>query len=625
MTTVATAPGANRFTPQSIAKDAPTSHQPLIDFVSSIAELTRPDAIHWVDGSAQENERLTDQMVEAGTLTRLTSPDFPNSFAAFSDPADVARVESRTFICSEDERDSGFTNNWVEPAEMRKTLTSVFDGSMQGRTMYVIPFVMGHLEAEDPKFGVEITDSAYVVASMRIMARIGTDVLRKIEELSRTDAEKAFFVPAVHSVGAPLKPGETDVPWPCNDEKYIVHFPESREIWSYGSGYGGNALLGKKCYALRIASAMARDEGWLAEHMLILKLTNPEGRSYIVSGAFPSACGKTNLALIDPSLEGWKAETLGDDITWIRPGKDGEFRVVNPEAGYFGVAPGTGWHTNANAMRAISKGNSIFTNVALTDDGGVWWEGMTKETPDHLIDWRGNDWTPSSETPAAHPNARFCTPMDQTDMLAEEYYEPNGVKLDAILFGGRRKTTVPLVTESRDWNHGIFFGATLSSETTAAAEGQVGNVRRDPMAMLPFIGYDAGDYLKHWVEVSSRADQAKLPKIFLVNWFRRGRDGKIAWPGFSENTRVLKWVVERIEGKAEAEETPIGFIPTKESIDVSGLDITDEELEDSISVDAQEWKEEIPGIEGWFARFGDSLPQSIQAELQELRRRVDAA
>ncbi|GAA4839309.1 phosphoenolpyruvate carboxykinase (GTP) [Garicola koreensis] len=625
MTTVAKAPGANGFTPLSIAADAPTTHQPLIDFVSQIADLTKPDAIHWVDGSQQENDRLTDQMVEAGTLTRLTSPDFPNSFAAASDPADVARVESRTFICSERERDAGFTNNWVEPAEMRKTLDGVFDGAMQGRTMYVIPFVMGHLEADDPKFGVEITDSPYVVASMRIMARIGTEVLAKIEELSRTDEQKAFFVPAVHSVGAPLQPGQADVPWPCNDEKYIVHFPESREIWSFGSGYGGNALLGKKCYALRIASVMARDEGWLAEHMLILKLTNPQGRSYFVSGAFPSACGKTNLALIDPSLKGWKAETLGDDITWIRPGKDGEFRVVNPESGYFGVAPGTGWHTNANAMRAISKGNSIFTNVALTDDGGVWWEGMTKEAPDHLIDWRGNDWTPDSDAPAAHPNARFCTPIDQTDMLAPEYYEPNGVKLDAILFGGRRKTTVPLVTESRDWNHGIFFGSTLSSETTAAAEGQVGTVRRDPMAMLPFIGYDAGDYLKHWVEVSGRAEPQHLPKIFLVNWFRRGRDGTIAWPGFAENTRVLKWVVERIEGTAGAEETPIGLIPTKDSLDTDGLDISDEALEDSLRVDVEEWKQELTGIEEWFANFGDSLPASIQAELEELRTRINAA
>ncbi|WP_120006366.1 phosphoenolpyruvate carboxykinase (GTP) [Nesterenkonia muleiensis] len=606
-------PGAK---PQDIAEDAPTTHKPLLDFVARIAELAQPAALHWVDGSEQEHTRLTDELVEAGTLTRLTSPDFPNSFAAFSDPADVARVESRTFICSERERDAGFTNNWVAPEEMRKTLSGVFDGSMRGRTMYVIPFVMGHLEADDPKFGVEITDSAYVVASMRIMARIGTDVLRKIEELD------AFFVPAVHSVGAPLEPGEKDVPWPCNSEKYIVHFPESREIWSYGSGYGGNALLGKKCYALRIASVMARDEGWLAEHMLILKLTSPENKSYYVSGAFPSACGKTNLALIDPTLEGWKAETLGDDITWIRPGAEGEFRVVNPEAGYFGVAPGTGWHTNANAMRAIAKGNSIFTNCALTDDGGVWWEGMTKEAPAHLMDWQGNDWTPESPEPAAHPNARFCTPIDQTAMLAPEYFEPNGVKLDAILFGGRRKTTVPLVTESRDWNHGIFFGATLSSETTAAAEGQVGTVRRDPMAMLPFIGYDAGDYLKHWVEVSDRADPEKLPTIFLVNWFRRNRDGGFAWPGFAENTRVLKWIVQRLEGTGDAVETPIGFTPTKDGLDLSGLEVTDEDIEDALKVDPDEWAEEFRGIEEWFDQFGESLPGSIRAELEELRSRI---
>ncbi|GAA4921938.1 phosphoenolpyruvate carboxykinase (GTP) [Nesterenkonia rhizosphaerae] len=617
MTTVATAPGADKLA-QNIAADAPTTHQPLIDFVAQIAQLTRPENIHWVDGSEAEYTKLTDELVEAGTLTRLTSPDFPNSFAAFSDPADVARVESRTFICSERERDAGFTNNWVDPTEMRQTLKGVFDGAMSGRTMYVIPFVMGHLEADDPKFGVEITDSAYVVASMRIMARIGTDVLRKIEELD------AFFVPAVHSVGAPLEPGEQDVPWPCNEEKYIVHFPSEREIWSYGSGYGGNALLGKKCYALRIASVMARDEGWLAEHMLILKLTSPQGKSYHVSAAFPSACGKTNLALIDPTLQGWKAETLGDDITWIRPGADGEFRVVNPEAGYFGVAPGTGWHTNANAMRAIAKGNSIFTNCALTDDGGVWWEGMTEEAPSHLIDWRGNDWTPESDSPAAHPNARFCTPIDQTDMLADEYFEPNGVKLDAILFGGRRKTTVPLVTEARDWNHGIFFGATLSSETTAAAEGAVGTVRRDPMAMLPFIGYDAGDYLNHWVKVSSQADPAKLPKIFLVNWFRRNRDGGFAWPGFAENTRVLKWIVERLEGEGEAVETPIGLTPTPDALDLSGLEVAAEDIEDALKVDREEWAAELAGIEEWFARFGESLPASITAELEELRQRLAA-
>jgi phosphoenolpyruvate carboxykinase (GTP) len=552
--------------------------------------------------------------VEAGTLRRLNPELFPNSFAGSSDPKDVARVEDRTFICSEAKRDAGFTNNWMDPGEMKAILKDRFNGSMRGRTMYVIPFVMGHLDAEDPKFGVEITDSAYVVASMRIMARIGSDVLRKIEE---TDA---FFVPALHSVGAPLEPGQADVPWPCSDEKWIVHFPEERSIWSYGSGYGGNALLGKKCYSLRIASVMARDEGWLAEHMLILKLTSPENKVYHVAAAFPSACGKTNLALLDPTIEGWKAETLGDDINWMRFGKDGELRGVNPEFGLFGVAPGTGWGTNPNAMQAIAKGNSIFTNVALTDDGGVWWEGMTEETPEHLTDWQGNDWTPESGRPAAHPNSRFCTPISQIDMLAPEYNDPDGVEINAILFGGRRKT----VTEARDWANGIFMGSTLSSETTAAATGAVGVVRRDPMAMLPFIGYDAGDYLKHWITLSAKADQDRLPKIFLVNWFRRTADGGFAWPGFGDNSRVLKWAIERIEGKADAVETPIGFIPTGESIDLTGLDMTPANVEEAVKVDPAEWVEELKGIEEWYARFGDSLPQELADQLEELKKRLAA-
>ncbi|WP_336704643.1 phosphoenolpyruvate carboxykinase (GTP) [Micrococcus terreus] len=601
-----------------VMADAPTSYAKLLDWVKEVVELTEPDAVHWVDGSQEEYDRLAAELVEAGTFTKLAEDKFPNSYAAFSDPADVARVEDRTYICSEKEEDAGFTNNWMDPAEMKSILTDAFRGSMRGRTMYVIPFVMGHLDADDPKYGVEITDSAYVVASMRIMARIGSDVLKKMEET------EAFFVPALHSVGAPLEPGQQDVAWPCNETKWIVHFPDERSIWSYGSGYGGNALLGKKCYALRIASVMARDEGWLAEHMLILKLTSPEGKSYTISGAFPSACGKTNLALIDPTVEGWKAETLGDDITWIRAGKDGEFRVVNPEAGYFGVAPGTGWSTNPNAMRAISKGNSIFTNVALTDDGGVWWEGMTDEVPDHLTDWRGNDWTPESGTPAAHPNSRFCTPIDQTDMLAPEYAEPNGVKLDAILFGGRRKTTIPLVTESFDWEDGIFKGATLSSETTAAAAGAVGVVRRDPMAMLPFIGYDAGDYLKHWVNVSGKVDAEKLPRIYLVNWFRRNRDGGFAWPGFGDNSRVLKWVVERLEGSAEAQETPIGFVPTPESLDLNGVEVSQADLEDALKVDREEWTAEVQSIQEWFDRFGDSLPDSISSQLEGLKQRLGA-
>ncbi|WP_417219663.1 phosphoenolpyruvate carboxykinase (GTP) [Arthrobacter sp.] len=600
-------------------RTAPTTHAQLLAWVSDIVELTQPDNVHWVDGSQEEVNRLTGELVDAGTLVRLDEEKFPNSFAAFSDPKDVARVEERTFICSPEKRDAGFTNNWMDPKEMTPILQDLFKGAMRGRTMYVIPFVMGPLDAEQPQFGVEVTDSAYVVASMRIMARIGNDVLAKME------ATNAFFVPAVHSVGAPLQPGQADVPWPCNEEKWIVHFPEDRSIWSYGSGYGGNALLGKKCFALRIASVMARDEGWLAEHMLILKLTSPQGKSYNVAAAFPSACGKTNLALLDPTVKGWKAETLGDDINWMRIGKEGELRGVNPEYGLFGVAPGTGWSTNPNAMRAITKGNSIFTNVALTDDGGVWWEGMTEEVPAHLTDWLGNDWTPESGTPAAHPNSRFCTPIDQIDMLAEEFYNPDGVEIHAILFGGRRKTTIPLVTEARSWTNGIFMGSTLSSETTAAAAGAVGRVRRDPMAMLPFIGYDAGDYLNHWDSIESKANPERLPRIFLVNWFRRTPEGGFAWPGFGDNSRVLKWVIERIEGTAEARETPIGNVPTGESMDLTGLDgFTAADVDVAVTVDPEEWKQELAGIEEWYANFGDSLPWSLQNELDELKQRLGA-
>ncbi len=599
-----------------LLEKAPTTHARLLAWVEEVAELTQPDRIHWVDGSEAENKKLTDELVAAGTLKRLNQELFPNSFAAFSDPADVARVEEQTYICSEKEHDAGFTNNWMAPDEMKQKLRGLFAGSMRGRTMYVIPFVMGHLDAEDPKFGVEITDSAYVVASMRIMARIGTDVL---ERITQTDA---FFVPALHSLGAPLEAGQADVAWPCNPDKWIVHFPEERSIWSFGSGYGGNALLGKKCYALRIASVMARDEGWLAEHMLILKLTSPEQKTYYISAAFPSACGKTNLALLDPTIKGWKVETLGDDITWMRFGKEGELRAVNPEAGLFGVAPGTGWGTNPNAMRAIAKGNSIFTNVAMTDDGGVWWEGMTEETPAHLTDWQGNSWTSDSDKPAAHPNSRFCTPIDQIDMLAEEYFSPEGVELSAILFGGRRKTTVPLVTEARDWSNGIFMGSTLSSETTAAAAGAVGVVRRDPMAMLPFIGYDAGDYLNHWVNLSAKANPERLPKIFLVNWFRRTAEGGFAWPGFGDNARVLKWAIERLEGKADAVETPIGFGPTGEAIDLEGLDMTPAEVEAAVCVDPAEWETELASIEEWYAKFGGSLPAALLSELEGLKARL---
>ncbi|WP_285725755.1 phosphoenolpyruvate carboxykinase (GTP) [Psychromicrobium xiongbiense] len=604
----------------SAAVQSPTTHRSLADWVDEIVELTEPASVYWVDGSREENDRLTRELVQAGTLTALNPELFPNSFAAFSDPRDVARVEERTFICSEKEQDAGFTNNWMPPGDMRDKLHDLFAGSMRGRTLYVIPFVMGHLEADSPKFGVEITDSAYVVVSMRIMARIGTDVLRRMEEL------EAFFVPALHSLGAPLAPEQVDVSWPCNDEKWIVHFPESREIFSYGSGYGGNALLGKKCYALRIASVMARDEGWLAEHMLILKLTSPEQKTHYVAAAFPSACGKTNLALLEPTIPGWKVETLGDDITWMTFDAAGQLRAINPEAGLFGVAPGTGWGTNPNAMRAISRGNSIFTNVALTDEGGVWWEGMTEQVPEHLTDWQGRSWTPDSGTPAAHPNSRFCTPIDQIDMLAPEYFDPQGVPISAIFFGGRRKTTIPLVTQARDWSHGIFMGSTLSSETTAAAAGQVGVVRRDPMAMLPFIGYDAGDYLRHWIDLSSSKDvaQAQLPAIFLVNWFRRTPAGGFAWPGFGENSRVLQWAMQRLEGTAEALETPIGFVPAEGSLDLEGLELPAEDLAAALRFDATEWAEEVESIASWYARFGDSLPEELRAELRALRERLTA-
>lgn len=604
----------NREVQQSL-DNPPTDYRELVDWVRGIAELAQPDHIHWADGSEAEWTQLTDLMVEAGTLVRLSDEKLPNSFVAFSDPEDVARVEERTFICTKTEKGAGPTNNWEDPTAMKETLTKRFNGAMRGRTMYVIPFVMGSLDAQKPQYGVEITDSPYVVCSMRIMATIGTPVL---EKMSR---DKAEFVECVHSLGAPLRPGEQDVPWPCNPAKYIVQFPEDRAIWSFGSGYGGNALLGKKCYALRIASAIAHDEGWLAEHMLILKITDPQGESHYIAGAFPSACGKTNFAMLEPTIEGWKAEMVGDDIAWIRFGKDHTPRVVNPEAGLFGVAPGTGWSTNPNAMRAIERGNTIFTNVALTDDGGVWWEGMTDDVPEHLTDWKGNDWTPESGRPAAHPNSRFCTPIKQVEILAPEYDDPEGVPLSAIIFGGRRKTTVPLVSESFGWEHGVFQGATLSSETTAAAKGAVGVVRRDPMAMLPFIGYNANDYLEHWLDTGARVGEENMPRVYYVNWFRRTPEGGFAWPGFGENSRVVKWIVERLKGTAEGHETPVGVVPGKEDLDLTGLDISDADLEAALRVDKDEWLNELPGIDEWFARLGD-VPEVILEQRAGLEDRL---
>ena len=595
----------------------PTENEKIIDFVARWAEVMTPDQVVFCDGSQEEWDRLTQELVDAGTFTQLNPEKKPNSFLALSDPADVARVESRTFICSETEDGAGPTNHWAEPKAMREEMLEQYKGCMKGRTMYVIPFCMGPLGADDPKLGIEISDSAYVVVSMRIMTRMGAAALEKI-------GKDGDFVRGVHSVGAPLAEGQEDVSWPCNETKYITHFPEDREIWSFGSGYGGNALLGKKCYALRIASVMARDEGWMAEHMLILKLTSPEGKAYYICAAFPSACGKTNLAMLQPTIPGWKAEVVGDDISWMSFGEDGRLYAVNPENGFFGVAPGTNYNSNPNAMRSMEPGNCIFTNVALTDDGDVWWEEMG-DAPAHLIDWHGNDWAPEPDTPAAHPNSRYTVPITQCPVTAEEFNDPKGVPVSAILFGGRRPDTVPLVSEAYSWNHGVYIGATLSSGQTAAAEGQVGSIRRDPMAMIPFIGYNVGDYLQHWVEMGEKGGD-KMPKIFYVNWFRKNDDGKWLWPGFGDNSRVLKWIVDRLEGRVEADNTIVGQTARVEDLDLSGLEgYTEDDVKAALAVNKADWERELPDLDAWFTKLGPKVPQEVLDEYEALKQRIAEA